>query len=80
MHISNLITSLYWYLIAKHQGGDFILRIEDTDQNREVEGATQLIYDILTETGLNWDEGPDKPGDCGPYIQSESFPIYHVYV
>ena len=70
MHIGNLRTALYCYLIAKHQGGDFILRIEDTDQNREVEGATQLIYDILTETGLNWDEGPDKPGDCGPYIQS----------
>lgn len=73
MHIGNLRTALYCYLIAKHQGGDFILRIEDTDQNREVEGATQLIYDILTETGLNWDEGPDKPGDCGPYIQSEDF-------
>ena len=79
MHIGNLRTALYCYLIAKHQGGDFILRIEDTDQNREVEGATQLIYDILTETGLNWDEGPDKPGDCGPYIQSERLPIYHEY-
>jgi len=71
MHIGNLRTALYCYLIAKHQGGDFILRIEDTDQNREVEGAVDIIYDVLKETGLNYDEGPDKDGGVGPYVQSE---------
>ncbi|MBO6046709.1 MAG: glutamate--tRNA ligase [Erysipelotrichaceae bacterium] len=79
MHIGNLRTALYCYLIAKHDDGDFILRIEDTDQNREVEGATQLIYDILEETGLEYDEGPDKPGDVGPYVQSQRLPIYKEY-
>ena len=79
MHIGNLRTALYCYLIAKHENGDFILRIEDTDQNREVEGATQLIHDILEETGLHYDEGPDKPGEVGPYTQSERLPIYHEY-
>lgn len=79
MHIGNLRTALYGYLIAKHDGGDFILRIEDTDQNREVEGAIDIIYDVLHETGLNYDEGPDKPGDCGPYVQSERLPIYKEY-
>ena len=66
-------------MIAKHQGGDFILRIEDTDQNREVKGATDVIFNTLKETGLNWDEGPDKPGDVGPYIQSERLGIYKDY-
>lgn len=79
MHIGNLRTALYCYLIAKHQGGDFILRIEDTDQNREVKGATDVIFNTLKETGLNWDEGPDKPGDVGPYIQSERLGIYKDY-
>lgn len=79
MHIGNLRTALYCYLIAKHDGGDFILRIEDTDQKREVEGAVDIIYNVLKETGLNWDEGPDKPGDVGPYIQSERLPIYRKY-
>ena len=79
MHIGNLRTALYCYLIAKHQGGDFILRIEDTDQNREVQGATDVIFNTLKETGLNWDEGPDKPGDVGPYIQSERLGIYKDY-
>ena len=65
MHIGNLRTALYEYLIAKHDGGDFILRIEDTDQQREVAGAVDMIYDVLDKTGLHYDEGPDKPGDVG---------------
>ena len=71
MHVGNLRTALYAYLIAKHEGGDFILRIEDTDQEREVEGAVDIIYRTLQKTGLLWDEGPDKGGDVGPYVQSE---------
>lgn len=71
MHVGNLRTALYAYLIAKHEGGDFLLRIEDTDQGREVEGAVEIIRRTLIDTGLFWDEGPDKPGDCGPYVQSE---------
>ena len=71
MHVGNLRTALYAYLIAKHEGGDFILRIEDTDQNREMEGAVDIIYRTLKETGLLWDEGPDKDGGVGPYVQSE---------
>jgi len=62
---------MYAYLIAKHEGGDFLLRIEDTDQEREVEGAVDIIRRTLEETGLFWDEGPDNPGSCGPYVQSE---------
>ena len=71
MHVGNLRTALYAYLIAKHEGGDFLLRIEDTDLARHVEGAEEIIYNTLRETGLMWDEGPDKPGDVGPYVQSE---------
>ena len=71
MHVGNLRTALYAYLIAKHEGGDFLLRIEDTDQERFVEGATEIIYRTLAETGLVHDEGPDKDGGCGPYVQSE---------
>ncbi len=71
MHVGNLRTALYAYLIAKHEGGDFLLRIEDTDQERFVEGATEIIYHTLAETGLIHDEGPDKDGGCGPYVQSE---------
>ncbi|MDU6263164.1 MAG: glutamate--tRNA ligase [Anaerocolumna aminovalerica] len=71
MHVGNLRTALYEYLIAKHEGGDFILRIEDTDQERLVEGATEIIYRTLEKTGLIHDEGPDKDGGCGPYVQSE---------
>lgn len=71
MHVGNLRTALYAYLIAKHEGGDFILRIEDTDQVREVEGAVDIIYRTLAKTGLIHDEGPDKDGGVGPYIQSE---------
>lgn len=71
MHVGNLRTALYAYLIAKHAGGDFILRIEDTDQERYVEGAVDIIYRTLSATGLLHDEGPDKDGGVGPYIQSE---------
>ena len=71
MHVGNLRTALYAYLIAKHEGGDFLLRIEDTDQERYVEGATEIIYKTLEETGLIHDEGPDKDGGYGPYVQSE---------
>ncbi|MCI8949111.1 MAG: glutamate--tRNA ligase [Lachnospiraceae bacterium] len=71
MHVGNLRTALYAYLIAKHEGGDFLLRIEDTDQERYVEGATEIIYHTLEETGLIHDEGPDKDGGLGPYVQSE---------
>ena len=71
MHVGNLRTALYSYLIAKHEGGDFILRIEDTDQERYVEGALDIIYHTLKETGLVHDEGPDKDGGVGPYVQSE---------
>lgn len=71
MHVGNLRTALYAYLIAKHEGGDFILRIEDTDQERYVEGAVDIIYRTLENTGLLHDEGPDKDGGVGPYVQSD---------
>ncbi len=71
MHVGNLRSALYEFLIAKHDGGDFMLRIEDTDQERFVEGATEIIYRTLEKTGLIHDEGPDKDGGFGPYVQSE---------
>ena len=71
MHVGNLRTALYAYLIAKHEDGDFLLRIEDTDQERYVEGAVEIIYRTLEEAGLQHDEGPDKDGGVGPYVQSE---------
>ena len=71
MHVGNLRTALYAYLIAKHEGGDFILRIEDTDQERYVEGAVDIIYRTLENTGLLHDEGPDRDGGVGPYVQSD---------
>ena len=71
MHVGNLRTALYAYLITKHEGGDFILRIEDTDQERYVEGAVDIIYRTLAKTGLVHDEGPDKDKGFGPYVQSE---------
>ncbi len=71
MHVGNLRSALYEFLIAKHAGGDFMLRIEDTDQERFVEGATDIIYRTLDSAGLKHDEGPDKDGGFGPYIQSE---------
>ncbi len=79
MHIGNLRTALYTYLIAKKSGGKFILRIEDTDQERYVEGAVDIIYRTLRTVGLNWDEGPDVGGPVGPYIQSERMGIFKKY-
>lgn len=79
MHVGNLRTALYTYLIAKHAGGDFILRIEDTDQERFVEGALNVIYDTLKATGLKHDEGPDIGGPVGPYVQSQRTDIYLKY-
>lgn len=79
MHIGNLRTALYTYLIAKHEGGKFILRIEDTDQQRYVEGAVDVIYKTLEMTGLRHDEGPDIGGPVGPYIQSERKGMYLDY-
>ena len=79
MHVGNLRTALFTYLLAKHDGGTFILRIEDTDQEREVAGATDLIYKTLRQVGLNYDEGPDVGGNYGPYIQSERRGMYKKY-
>lgn len=79
MHIGNLRTALYAYLIAKSKGGKFILRIEDTDQERYVDGAVDVIYKTMKDTGLIHDEGPDIGGDYGPYIQSERRSIYKEY-
>ena len=79
MHIGNLRTALYAYLIAKHDDGCFILRIEDTDRERLVEGATDVIKSTLAMTGLTYDEGPDVGGEHGPYIQSDRKPIYMEY-
>ncbi len=79
MHIGNLRTALYTYLIAKKNGGDFILRIEDTDRERYVDGAVDVIYNTLKMTGLQWDEGPDIGGPVGPYIQSERMGMFKDY-
>ena len=79
MHLGNLRSALYTYLYAKHHGGKFILRIEDTDQNRYVEGAVDVIYNTLKGIGLNWDEGPDVGGEYGPYVQSERKDLYLPY-
>ncbi len=79
MHVGNLRTALYTYLIAKHQGGKFILSIEDTDQGRLVEGAVDVIYKTMAECGLKHDEGPDVGGPVGPYIQTERRGLYGKY-
>ena len=79
MHVGNLRTALYTYLIARHAGGKFILRIEDTDQGRLVEGATDIIYATMRKCGLTWDEGPDAGGPVGPYIQTERRDLYGRY-
>ena len=79
MHVGNLRTALYTYLIARQNEGKFILRIEDTDQERYVEGAVDLIYRTMKETGMYWDEGPDVGGEYGPYIQSERQNLYMDY-
>ena len=79
MHVGNLRTALYTWLIARNQGGKFLLRIEDTDQGRLVEGAVDVIYKTLRECGLTWDEGPDVGGPVGPYIQTERRAFYGEY-
>ena len=79
MHVGNLRTALYEYLTARHEDGTFVLRIEDTDRERYVEGATQVIYDTLKLAGLDHDEGPDIGGDFGPYVQSERLSMYKPY-
>ena len=79
MHLGGLRTALYAYLYAKHNGGDFILRIEDTDRERFVDGALEVIYSSLLSSGLKYDEGPDVGGNYGPYTQSERKPLYMDY-
>ena len=79
MHVGNLRTALYEYLTARHEDGTFVLRIEDTDRERYVEGATQVIYDTLKLAGLDHDEGPDIGGEYGPYVQSERLDMYKPY-
>ena len=79
MHLGGLRTALYCYLYSKKHGGDFILRIEDTDQERFVEGAIEVIYSSLNESGIHYDEGPDMGGEYGPYVQSERRAIYLEY-
>lgn len=79
MHIGNLRTAIFEYLIAKHDNGDFILRIEDTDQTRKVEGATEFIYETLKLCGFSIDEGPLNSKEYGPYVQSERIEIYQEY-
>ena len=78
-HIGNIRTALFNWLFARHNGGKFIVRIEDTDQARKVEGALESILDSLKWLGLDWDEGPQKNGDYGPYFQSERLALYHKY-
>ena len=79
LHIGGLRTALYGYLFAKKNGGDFILRIEDTDTTRYVDGSVRIIYDTLRDSGIMYDEGPDVGGDYGPYVQSERKSIYTEY-
>jgi len=79
MHIGNLRTAIFEYLVAKHDDGNFILRIEDTDQNRKVDGAIDFIYNTLNLCDINIDEGPNNEGNCGPYIQSERLNLYKKY-
>ncbi len=79
MHLGNLRSALYTYLYAKKHGGKFILRIEDTDQSRYVEGAVDVIYNTLRDIGMQWDEGPDVGGAYGPYVQSERKSLYLPY-
>ncbi len=78
-HVGNLRTALYTWLIARHGGGKFLLRIEDTDQGRLVADAAEIIYKTLRKCGLTWDEGPDVGGPVGPYIQTERRDIYGKY-
>ena len=75
-HVGNIRSALFNWLYARHTGGVFVLRIEDTDQNRKVEGAVEAIYESLNWMGLDWNEGPDVGGPFGPYVQSERIPLY----
>ena len=79
LHVGGLRTALYNYLFAKHAGGKFILRIEDTDQSRKVEGAVENLIESLKWSGIEYDEGPDRDGGCGPYVQSQRLEIYRRY-
>ena len=79
MHLGNLRSALYTWLYARSRGGRFILRIEDTDRGRYVEGAVEVIYRTLRDIGMDWDEGPDIGGDFGPYVQSERKEMYLPY-
>ena len=79
LHIGGLRTALYGFLYAKKQGGDFILRIEDTDTARYVDGSVQIIYDTMRDSGIMYDEGPDVGGNYGPYVQSERKSLYTEY-
>src|SRR5574344_1095107 len=79
MHIGNLRTAIFAYLVAKKHNGDFLLRVEDTDQERKVDGAIEFIYDTLRLCNLSIDEGPMNPGNYGPYVQSERLNIYKEY-
>ena len=79
LHLGGLRTALYTYLFAKKHGGKFILRIEDTDQEREVPGAVDLIYKSMRQAGLTYDEGPDVGGEYGPYIQTQRRDLYPKY-
>ena len=76
LHIGNARTAIFNYLYARHEGGDFIIRIEDTDTKRNVEGGEESQLENLEWLGVNWDESPEKPGDVGPYRQSEREDIY----
>ena len=79
LHIGSLRTALFTYLIARSANGKCILRIEDTDQERYVDGAVEVIYKTLKDVGLNWDEGPDIGGPVGPYIQSQRMGMFKKY-
>ncbi|MEO8230982.1 MAG: glutamate--tRNA ligase family protein, partial [Ignavibacteriota bacterium] len=79
LHVGGLRTALYNYLFAKHNNGSFVLRIEDTDRNRFVEGAVENLINALKWVGLNFDEGPENGGNFGPYMQSERLDIYKKY-
>ncbi|MEK7248213.1 MAG: glutamate--tRNA ligase family protein, partial [Chloroflexota bacterium] len=76
-HLGNIRTALYDWLLARHYGGQFILRIEDTDQQRYAEDAVGALYEALRWLGMEWDEGPDKGGPHTPYVQSQRLDIYH---
>jgi glutamyl/glutaminyl-tRNA synthetase len=80
LHVGGLRTALYNYLFAKHNGGTFVLRIEDTDRSRKVEGAVENLISSLRWAGVDYDEGVDRDGGYGPYVQSQRLPIYHKHV